>query len=105
MPAITLPVPATAKDWQRGSGDAPITLVEYGDFQCEDSQAAYPILKRLWEENGARVRFVYRHLPLTDVHLHALDAAKASEATGLRDRFWEMHDALYASSSPLTREN
>lgn len=92
---ITLIVPVAAEDWQDGPAEAPITLVEYADFQCEDSRAAYPILKRLREEHADRLRFVFRHLPLTDEHVFALDAAKAAEAAGALGKFWPMHDALY----------
>ena len=92
---ITLTVPVVAGDWQDGPAEAPVTLVEYADFQCEDSRAAYPILKRLREEHADRVRFVFRHLPLTDEHVFALDAAKAVEAAGALGKFWPMHDALY----------
>ncbi|HZO87403.1 MAG TPA: thioredoxin domain-containing protein [Chthonomonadaceae bacterium] len=101
--AITLPVPPNPKDWQRGSAEAPVTLIEYGDFQCEDSAAAYPVIKRLLEDQGERLRFIFRHLPLTDIHIHALDAAKAAEAAGALGRFWEMHDALYEHSPRLNR--
>ncbi|HZT42504.1 MAG TPA: thioredoxin domain-containing protein [Chthonomonadaceae bacterium] len=92
---ITLPVPVTAGDWQDGPADAPVTLVEYADFQCEDSRAAYPVLKRLREEHAGRLRFVFRHLPLTDEHVFALDAAKAAEAAGALGKFWPMHDTLF----------
>src|SRR5689334_20175772 len=96
--AIALPVAVGPQDWQAGPADASITLVEYGDFQCEDCKAAEPALRRLRAELGPRLRFVFRHLPLTDVHIHALDAAKAAEAAGAVGRFWEMHDALYEAS-------
>ncbi|HZP83004.1 MAG TPA: DsbA family protein [Chthonomonadaceae bacterium] len=103
--AISLPVPVSAKDWQRGPENAPVTLVEYGDFQCEDSAAAYPILKQLLAANPDRLRLVFRHLPLTDIHLYALDAAKAAEAAGALGRFWEMHDALYEGNPKLSQDD
>ncbi|HLV80079.1 MAG TPA: thioredoxin domain-containing protein [Chthonomonadaceae bacterium] len=93
---ITLPVPVSAGDWQDGPAEAPVTLVEYADFQCDDSRAAFPLLKRLREEHAGRLRFVFRHLPLTDEHVYALDAAKAAEAAGALGKFWPMHDALFA---------
>src|SRR5438270_1663137 len=92
---ITLPVPVAAGDWQEGPEVAPVTFVEYADFQCEDSRGAYPLLKRLREEHAGRLRFVFRQLPLTDVHVFALDAAKAAEAAGALGKFWPMHDTLF----------
>jgi protein-disulfide isomerase len=92
---ITLPVPVTAGDWLEGPAEASVALVAYADFQCEDSRAAYPLLNRLREEHAGRLRFVYRHLPLTDVHVFALDAAKAAEAAGALGKFWPMHDTLF----------
>ena len=102
--SITLPVAVSAKDWQEGAADAPVTLVEYGDFQCGDCREAYYVLKALREQQAGNLRFVYRHLPLTDIHPHALDAAKASEIVGEAGKFWEMHDALYTSAAGLGRE-
>lgn len=101
---ITLPVPVTAKDWRVGPEEASITLVEYGDFQCPDSQDAYFVLKELKQENPGRIRHVFRQFPLTDVHPHALDAAKASEAAGALGKFWEMHAALYERRTHLHKD-
>ena len=102
--SIALPVAINAKDWQEGAANASVTLVEYGDFQCGDCREAYYVLKALREQQAGKLRFVYRHLPLTDIHLHALDAAKASEIAGAAGKFWEMHDALYTGASALSRE-
>ena len=66
--SITLPVAVNAKDWQEGAADAPVTLVEYGDFQCGDCREAYYVLKTLREQQAGNMRFVYRHMPLTDIH-------------------------------------
>ena len=106
--SITLPVPVSANDWQEGPAEAPVTLVVYGDFQCEDTRAAYPALKRLLAESAGKLRLVYRHLPLTDIHLYALDAAKAAEAAGTLGTFWPMCDALFAgdpNDPKLTKED
>lgn len=106
--SITLPVPVTANDWQEGPAGASVTLVVYGDFQCEDTRATYPLLKRLLVENAGKLRLVYRHLPLTDIHLYALDAAKAAEAAGALGKFQPMCDALFAgdpNDPTLTQED
>ncbi|MEU7826988.1 DsbA family protein [Catellatospora sp. NPDC049133] len=82
-----------------GAADAPMTLVEYGDFECPYCGAAAPVLRRLIDESDGVVRLVYRHFPLFTVHPFALTAALAAEASG--DRFWEMHDLLFAHQSRL----
>jgi Na+:H+ antiporter, NhaA family len=96
-PAIaTLSPPVDpARDHIRGAADAPVTLVEYGDFQCPYCGEAYPVVKRLLERFGDRLRFVFRHMPLADLHPRAPAAAQAAEAAGAQGRFWEMHDRLF----------
>ncbi|HEX6714734.1 MAG TPA: Na+/H+ antiporter NhaA [Thermoleophilaceae bacterium] len=89
-------------DHARGPDDAPVTLVEYGDFECPYCGRAEPILRELLSEVGGEVRFVFRHLPLTDVHEHAQLAAEATEAAGAQGRFWEMHDLLFDHQDALT---
>jgi Na+/H+ antiporter NhaA len=81
------------RDHIRGPRDAPVTVVEYGDFECPYCGRAEPAVRDLLREFGD-VRYVWRHLPLTDVHLHAQLAAEASEAAADQDAFWEMHDLL-----------
>jgi protein-disulfide isomerase len=81
------------RDHIRGPKDAPVTLVEYGDFECPYCGQAEPALRELMKEYG-ELRFVFRHLPLTDVHPHAQLAAEAAEAAGRQGKFWEMHDTL-----------
>ncbi len=82
-----------ALDHLRGPADAPVTVVEYGDFECPYCGQAEPVVRELLLERGD-VRYVWRHLPLTDVHPHAELAAEAAEAAALQDAFWEMHDRL-----------
>jgi Na+/H+ antiporter NhaA len=82
-------------DHVRGAEDAPVTLVEYGDFECPHCGQAEPVIRGLLREFGAELRFVFRHLPLTDVHDHAEMAAEASEAAAAQGEFWEMHDLLF----------
>jgi len=81
------------RDHVRGPEDAPVTLVEYGDFQCPYCGRAEPVVRELLTEIGD-LRYVWRHLPLTDVHPDAQLAAEAAEAAGAQGRFWEMHDLL-----------
>jgi len=88
-------------DHVRGPEDAPVTLVEYGDFECPHCGRAEPIVRDLLAGFGADVRFVFRHLPLTDVHEHAQLAAEASEAAAAQGRFWEMHDLLFRHQDAL----
>ncbi|WP_236791430.1 DsbA family protein [Amycolatopsis sp. GM8] len=83
-----------------GSVDAPITIVEYGDFECPYCGAAAPVLRQLVDTAGRRVRLIFRHFPVFQKHPFALTAALAAEASG--DRFWAMHDQLYAHQDRLT---
>jgi Na+/H+ antiporter NhaA len=88
-------------DHVRGPSEAPVTLVEYGDFECPYCGRAEPVIRELVATFGRDLRFVFRHLPLTDVHEHAQQAAEAAEAAGAQGRFWEMHDRLLARQSAL----
>ena len=90
------------EDHIRGPDDAPVTLVEYGDFECPYCGRAEPSVRALLEDMGADVRYVFRHLPLSDVHPHAQLAAEATEAAGSQDHFWEMHDLLFDHQDALT---
>lgn len=89
------------EDHIEGNIDAPITLVEYGDYQCPHCGRAYPIVKRIQAEMGDRMRFVFRDFPLEKAHPQALMAAVASEAAGLQGKFWEMHDMLFENQKRL----
>jgi protein-disulfide isomerase len=88
-------------DHVRGPADAPVTLVEYGDFECPHCGRAEPAVRELLQTFESDVRFVFRHLPLRDVHEHAQLAAEASEAAGAQGMFWEMHDLLYERQDAL----
>lgn len=79
----------------RGEVGAPVTLEEFGDFQCPPCGALHPEMKKIEGEYGPRLRVVFRQTPITSLHKHALNAAHAAEAAGLQGRFWEMHDMLY----------
>ncbi len=91
----TLTQSISARDHAEGPADAPLTLVEYGDYQCPYCGAAYPVVKRLQKTLGKKLRFVFRNFPLTQVHPYALIAAKAAEAAALQGKFWEMHELLF----------
>jgi Na+/H+ antiporter NhaA len=88
------------RDHIRGPLDAPVTLVEYGDFECPYCGRAEPVVRELLREVGD-VRYVWRHLPLNDVHPHAQMAAEAAEAAANQDAFWEMHDLLFDHQDAL----
>ena len=88
-------------DHVRGPANAPVTLVEYGDFECPYCGRAEPALRELLAEFGDELRFVFRDLPLADVHPRAQLAAEASEAAGAQGKFWEMHDLLFDHQDAL----
>jgi protein-disulfide isomerase len=98
--ALALPVSLT-RDHIRGPVDAPLTLLEYGDYECTFCGVAHPIVKAVEAQLGNRLRFVFRHFPLTTVHPHAELAAEAAEAAGSQGAFWQMHDVLYANQQHL----
>jgi protein-disulfide isomerase len=88
------------RDHMRGPDEAPVTVVEYGDFECPYCGMAEPSVRELLRDFGD-VRYVWRHLPLTDVHPHAQLAAEAAEAAAEQGAFWEMHDLLLARQDSL----
>jgi len=88
------------RDHLRGPQDAPVTIVEYGDFECPYCGQAEPIVRELLSDFGD-VRYVWRHLPLTDVHPHAQLAAEAAEAAAEQGAFWPMHDLLLTRQDAL----
>jgi protein-disulfide isomerase len=91
----------TEQDHALGPASAPITLLEFGDYECPDCGNAYPVIKRLIAEMGPRLRFVFRNFPLSNVHPHASVAAQAAEAAAAQGKFWEMHDLLYEHQKEL----
>ena len=90
------------RDHIRGSAEAPVTLVEYGDYECPYCGRAEVVIRELLEEFGDDLRYVWRHLPLNDVHANAQRAAEAAEAAGSQGSFWDMHDRLLADQDELT---
>ena len=93
------------RDHIRGDDDAPVTLVEYGDFECPFCGRAEPVVRQLLNEFGNDLRYVFRHLPLSDVHPRAQLAAEAAEAAGDQGAFWEMHDLLFDHQDALEPKN
>ncbi len=84
-----------------GAAHAVVTMVEYGDFECPNCKQAAPAVKLLLDRFAGRVRLVFRHFPLEDVHPHALHAAQAAEAAGGQGKFWPMHDLLFENQRHL----
>jgi protein-disulfide isomerase len=97
--------PVSAHDHMAGPDDAPVTLVEYGDYECPYCGMAYPIVKRAREALGSQLRLVFRNFPLAESHPHARLAAQAAEAAAAQGRFWEMHDMLFEHQDALEAED
>lgn len=97
----TLRIPVSEKDHIQGSAEAPITLVEYGDYECPYCGMAFPVLKRLQNRLGDNIRFVFRNFPIIQSHPLAEAAAEAAEFAGGQGRFWEMHDRIYEEQRRL----
>jgi len=98
---VSLTPPVSEADHRSGPDDAPVTLVEYGDFECPSCGAAYPYVERVRKKMGSRLRFVFRHFPLTQMHPHAMHAAEAAEAAGAQGKFWQMHGMLFEHQDAL----
>jgi protein-disulfide isomerase len=102
-PESALPTPE--RDHIQGPIDAPIMLIEYGDYECPYCGEAYSVLKAIQKKLGDRLCFAFRNFPLVHSHPHAQHAAEAAEAAGLQGRFWEMHDLLYENQGALDDED
>jgi protein-disulfide isomerase len=98
---LDLAVPINATDHTLGTLHAPVTVVEYGDFECPTCKQAAPAVKLLLERFAGRIRFVFRHFPLEAIHPHALHAAEAAEVAGAQGKFWQMHDLLFENQQHL----
>jgi protein-disulfide isomerase len=101
----TLATPVDANDHTQGPDDAPVTLVEYGDYECDHCGRAHPIVQELLRQRPDTVRFAFRNFPLTQIHPHAQAAAEAAEAAAGQDAFWQMHDRLYEHQDALDNES
>jgi protein-disulfide isomerase len=101
---LTSPV-TEGRDHIEGPADAPLTLVEYGDYECPFCGAAYPIIKEVQARMGDQLRFVFRNFPISTSHPHAEHAAEAAEAASAQSRFWPMHDLLYENQQRLADQD
>ncbi|MGA8080997.1 MAG: DsbA family protein, partial [Candidatus Nitrosopolaris sp.] len=97
---LTIP-PSSDRDHIQGPPSAPVTLLEYGDYECPYCGQAYPIIKEVQKHLGNKLRFVFRNFPVTEIHPHAQHAAEAAEAAAVQSKFWEMHDYLYEHQQAL----
>ena len=93
-----------AVDHVRGPATATV-VVEYGDYECPYSRAAFRAIERVETQLGEGIRFAFRHFPLTEIHPHALAASRAAEAAALQGRFWEMHDMLFHRQTALEEDD
>src|SRR6187549_2135604 len=89
------------KDIFVGKADAPVTLMEFGEYENEDCAKANEVVKKLLEEYEGKIRFNFRHFPLTNIHQRALKAGEAAVATAQDGKFWEMHNILFANRRNL----
>ncbi len=97
--------PVGANDHVQGPAKAPVTLLEYGDYECPYCGEAYRVVKAVQDRLGDQLRFVFRNFPLGEAHPHAEHAAEAAEAAGAQGKFWEMHDLLYENQNALEDED
>src|SRR6266850_7898259 len=105
IPKSKLTLPTAGRDHIQGPIDAPIVLVEYGDYECPYCGEAHPIVEELIDTLGSDLRFVFRHFPMTQIHPHAEDAAEAAESAGAHRKFWEMHDVLFENQLALDQKH
>src|SRR5438045_1884747 len=97
--ATKLKIPVTSADHVAGDANAPIVLIEYGDYECPHCSHAHPIVKRIQKHFGKRLCFVYLNFPLNEIHPNAESAAEAAEFAGSQGRFWEMHDTIFENQA------
>jgi protein-disulfide isomerase len=100
----TLKVPVGPADRSQGLADAPVTLVEYGDYACPHCGRAYPIVKALQKKLGKQLRFVFRTFPLREIHPNAEAAAETAEFAATRGKFWDMHDLIFENQNSLSEQ-
>lgn len=98
-------IPVDSSDHVRGAADAPVTLVEYGDYECPFCGEAYDLLKDVQRAMGDKLRFVFRNFPIAEAHPHAVHAAEFAEEAGRQGLFWPAHDMLYENQSALSDDD
>jgi protein-disulfide isomerase len=101
---MSLVIEVNDADQVSGSTDAPVLLVEYGDYECSYCGEAYWTVKKLQKTFGDRLGFIFRNFPLTVIHPYALNAAYIAEAAGLQNKFWQMHDIIFENQQTLAPE-
>ena len=94
--------PGAQPAWAKGPATAPVVIEEFADFECPSCAAFEPVIRQIKTIYGDKVRVVFRHYPLTQIHQKAYDAARATEAAGMQNKFWEMHDLLYDKQKSWT---
>jgi protein-disulfide isomerase len=105
IPPGSLTLPVAKRDHLQGSINAPIVLLEYGDYECPYCGEMYPVIKAVQKHLGDRLCFSFRNFPLVNSHPHAQHAAEAAEAAGAQGKFWEMHDLLFENQDGLDDED
>ena len=103
--SLRLTEPQPERDHIQGPHNAPVKMLEYGDYECPYCGAAHGVLKAIQQALGNRLCFAYRNFPLSNAHPHAQDAAEAAEAAGEQGKFWEMHDLIYENQEALEVED
>lgn len=98
---VRLKTAVTDRDHVAGPQSAPVTLVEYGNFECIHCGRSYPVIKEVRKLLGDSLRFVFHHFPTVRTHPHSLGAAEAAEAAAAQGKFWEMHDELFTHQQAL----
>jgi protein-disulfide isomerase len=101
MEVVRLKNSVTEQDHASGPETAPVTLLEYGNFECIYCGRVYPIIKQVQNLLGDNLRFVFRHFPTVQTHPHSLRAAEAAEAAASQQKFWQMHDELFTRQTAL----
>jgi len=101
MEVVRLKNSVTEKDHSSGPETAPVTLLEYGNFECIHCGRVYPVIKQVRKLLGDNLRFVFRHFPTVQTHPHSLRAAEAAEAAASQQKFWQMHDELFKHQTAL----
>jgi protein-disulfide isomerase len=105
IPGSKFGLPVAKRDHVQGPIDAPMSLLEYGDYQCPYCGEAYPIVKAVQERLGDKLCFAFRHFPLVNSHPYAEHAAEAAEAAAAQGKFWQMHDLLFENQNALDDES
>ena len=103
--AIKLTLPVSERDHIQGPNTAPVTLVEYGDYECPYCAQAYLVIKEVQERMGTKLRFVFRNFPVTSARPRAYRVALVAEAAAAQNRFWDMYDYLFKHGQAKTDEN